>query len=147
MGTYMKVYHALNILRHTPLDWRVLWGDSDNMLHPILDVYYDNKLHKTFVTLFKEGDLDSYKNELSVKDFSNMLLKLPMNSFDSELVFNNFQETDYANAGMFESTSEILNVKGFRRAKYTEYDYTLKQYKKHHYVRMMLFNDDIDRRG
>lgn len=143
----MKVYHALNILRHTPLDWRVLWGDSDNMLHPILDVYYDNKLHKTFVVLFKEGDLDSYKNELSVKDFSNMLLKLPMNSFDSELVFNNFQETDYANAGTLESTSEILNVKGFRRAKYTEYDYTLKQYKKHHYVRMMLFNDDIDRRG
>lgn len=143
----MKVYHALNILRHTPLDWRVLWGDSDNMLHPVLDVYYDNKSHKTFVTLFKEGDLDSYKNELSVKDFSNMLLKLPVNSFNSQLVFNNFQETDYANAGMFESTSEILNVKGFRRAKYTEYDYTLKQYKKHHYVRMMLFNDDVDRRG
>lgn len=143
----MKVYHALNILRHTPLDWRVLWGDSDNILHPVLDVYYDNKLHKTFVTLFKEGDLDSYNNELSVKDFSNTLLKLPTNSFDSELVFNNFQETNYANAGMFESTSEILRVKGFRRAKYTEYDYTLKQYKKHHYVRMMLFNDAIDRRG
>lgn len=143
----MKVYHALNILRHTPLDWRVLWGDSDNMLHPVLDVYYDNKLHKTFVILFKEGDLDAHKNELSVKDFSNTLLKLPTNSFDSELVFNNFQETNYANAGMFESTSEILRVKGFRRAKYTEYDYTLKQYKKHHYVRMMLFNDAIDRRG
>jgi hypothetical protein len=143
----MKVYHALNILRHTPLDWRILWGDSDNLLHPVLDVFYNKDLHKTFVILFKEGDLDSYKNEISVKDFSNMLLKLPMNSFDSELVFNNFQETDYANAGMFESTSEILNVKGFRRAKYTEYDYTLKQYKKHNYVRMMLFNDDIDRRG
>ena len=143
----MKVYHALNILRHTPLDWRVLWGDSDNVLHPVLDVYYDNKLHKTFVALFKKGDLDSYKNELSVKDFSNMLLKLPVNSFDSGLVFNNFQETNYANAGMFESTSEILSIKGFRRAKYTEYDYTIKQYKKHHYVRMMLFNDDIDRRG
>lgn len=143
----MKVYHALNILRHTPLDWCVLWGDSDNILHPVLDVYYDSKLHKVFVILFKEGDLDAHKNELSVKDFSNMLLKLPTNSFDSELVFNNFQETDYASAGMFESTSEILRVKGFRRAKYTEYDYTLKQYKKHHYVRMMLFNDDIDRRG
>jgi hypothetical protein len=143
----MKVYHALNILRHTPLDWRVLWGDSDNLLHPVLDVFYNKDLHKTFVILFKEGYLDSYKNEISVKDFSNILLKLPMNSFDSELVFNNFQETDYANAGMFESTSEILNVKGFRRAKYTEYDYTLKQNKKHHYVRMMLFNDDIDRRG
>jgi hypothetical protein len=143
----MKVYHVLNVLRHTPLDWHVLWGDSDNLLHPVLDVFYNKDLHKTFVILFKEGDLDSYKNELSVKDFSNMLLKLQMNSFDSELVFNNFQETDYANAGMFESTSEILNVKGFRRAKYTEYDYTLKQYKKHNYVRMMLFNDDIDRRG
>lgn len=143
----MKIYHALSILRHTPLDWRVLWGDSDNILHPILDVYYDSKLHKVFVILFKEGDLDSYKNELSVKDFSNMLLKLPTNSFDSDLVFNNFQETNHANAGMFESTSEILCVKGFRRAKYTEYDYTLKQYKKHHYVRMMLFNDAIDRRG
>lgn len=143
----MKVYHALNILRHAPLDWPILWGDSDNMLHPVLDVRYDNKLHKTFVILFKEYDLDSYKNELSVKDFSNTLLKLPMNSFDSELVFNNFQETNYANAGMFESTSDVLSIKGFRRAKYTEYDYTLKQYKKRHYVRMMLFNDDIDRRG
>lgn len=143
----MKVYHALNILRHTPLDWRVLWGDSDNILHPVLDVYYDSKLHKAFVILFKEGDLDAHKNESSVKDFSNMLLKLPTNSFDSELVFNNFQETNYANAGMFESTSEILSIKGFRRAKYTEYDYTLKQNKKHHYVRMMLFNDAIDRRG
>ena len=70
-----------------------------------------------------------------------------MNSFDSELVFNNFQETNYGNAGMFEFTSEILNVKGFRIAKYTNYDYTLKQNKKHHYVRMMLFNDDLDRRG
>jgi hypothetical protein len=70
-----------------------------------------------------------------------------MDSFDSELVFNNFQETNYGNAGMFESTSEILNIKGFRRAKYTAYDYTLKQNKKHHYVRMMLFNDDLDRRG
>lgn len=48
---------------------------------------------------------------------------------------------------MFESTSEILNIKGFRKAKYTEYDYTLKQYKKHYYVRMMLFNDDADRLG
>lgn len=143
----MKVYHALNILRNTPLDWCVLWGDSDNILHPVLDVYYDSELHKAFVILFKEGDLDSHKNELSVKDFSNMLLNLPTNSFDSELVFNNFQETNHANAGMFESTSEILHVKGFRRAKYTEYDYTLKQYKKHHYVRMMLFNDAIDRRG
>lgn len=143
----MKVYHALNILRNTPLDWRVLWGDSDNILHPVLDVYYDSELHKAFVILFKEGDLDSHKNGLSVKDFANMLLKLPTSSFDSDLVFNNFQETNHANAGMFESTSEILRVKGFRRAKYTEYDYTLKQYKKHHYVRMMLFNDAIDRRG
>lgn len=143
----MKVYHALNILRHAPLDWRVLWGDSDNILHPVLDVYYDGKLHKAFVILFKEGDLESHKNESSVKDFYNMLLNLPTISFDSELVFNNFQETNYANAGMFESTSEILRVKGFRRAKYTEYDYTLKQYKKHHYIRMMLFNDAIDRRG
>lgn len=143
----MKVYHALNILRNTPLDWRVLWGDSDNILHPVLDVYYDSKLHKAFVILFKEGDLDAHKNESSVKDFYNMLLNLPTSSFDSDLVFNNFQETNHANAGMFESTSEILRVKGFRRAKYTEYDYTLKQYKKHHYVRMMLFNDAIDRRG
>lgn len=87
----MKVYHTLNILRHMPLDWRILWGDSDNMLHSVLDVYYDNKSHKTFVILFKEDDLDSCKNELSVKDFSNMLFKLPMNSFDSQLVFNNFQ--------------------------------------------------------
>ena len=76
-----------------------------------------------------------------------MLLKLPIDSFDSTLVFNNFQETNYSNAGMFESISEILNIKGFRRAKYTEYDYTLKQNKKHHYVRMMIFNDDLDRRG
>lgn len=143
----MKVYHALNILRNTPLDWCVLWGDSDNILHPVLDVYYDSKLHKAFVILFKEGNLDAHKNELSVKDFSNMLLNLPTSSFDSDLVFNNFQETDHANAGMFESTSEILSIKGFRRAKYTEYDYTLKQNKKHHYVRMMLFNDAIDRRG
>lgn len=143
----MKVYHALNILRHTPLDWRILWGDSDNILHPILGVSYKRELHKTFVILFKEGDLDSHKNDLSVKYFSNMLLKLPMNSFDSDLVFNNFHETDYANAGMFESTSKILNVKGFRRAKYIEYNHTLKQYKKYHYVRMMLFNDDVDRRG
>ena len=74
----MKVYHVLNVLRHMPLDWRVLWGDSDNILHPILDVYYDNKLHKTFAILFKACDLDSRKNELSVKDFSNMLLKLPV---------------------------------------------------------------------
>lgn len=116
-------------------------------LHPVLDVYYNKYSHKTFVTLFREGDLEAYKNELSVKDFSNMLLRLPMDSFDSELVFNNFQETNYGNAGMFEYTSEILNIKGFRRAKYTNYDYTLKQNKKHHYVRMMLFNDDLDRKG
>lgn len=143
----MKVYHALTILNHMPLDWRVLWGDSDNVLHPVLYVSYNKDLHKTFVNLFREGDLEAYKNELSVKDFANMLLRLPMNSFDSELVFNNFQETNYGNAGMFEMTSEVLNVKGFRKAKYTEYDYTLKQNKKHHYVRIMLFNDDIDRRG
>ena len=143
----MKIYKALTILHHMPLDWHVLWGDSDNLLHPVLDVYYNKDLHKTFVMLFKEGDLEAYKNELSAKDFANMLLKLPMNSFDSELVFNNFQETNYGNAGMFESTSEILNVKGFRRAKYTEYDYTLKQNRRRHYVRMMLFNDDLDRQG
>lgn len=86
----MKVYKALTILHHMPLDWCVLWGDSDNLLHPVLDVFYNKDSHKTFVTLFREGDLNSYKNELSVKDFSNMLLRLPMNSFDSELVFNNF---------------------------------------------------------
>jgi len=143
----MKVYKALTILNHMPLDWCVLWGDSNNILHPVLDVYYNKYLHKTFVTLFKESDLEAYKNELSVKDFANMLLRLPISSFDSKLVFNNFQETDYCNVGMFESTSEVLNIKGFRRAKYTEYDYTLKQNKKHHYVRMMLFNDNIDRRG
>lgn len=143
----MKIYKALTILNHMPLDWYVLWGDSDNLLHPVLDVHYNEDLHRTFVTLFKEGDLNSYKNELSVKDFATMLLRLPMNSFNSELVFNNFQETNYINAGMFESISEILNIKGFRRAKYTEYDYTLKQNKKRHYVRMMLFNDDLDRRG
>ena len=134
----MKIYKALTILHHMPLDWHVLWGDSDNLLHPVLDVYYNRDSHKTFVTLFREGDLEAYKNELSVKGFSNMLLRLPMISF---------QETSYGNAGMFESTSEILNVKGFRKAKYTAYDYTLKQNKKHHYVRIMLFNDDLDRRG
>ena len=143
----MKVYHALTVLQHMPLDWKLLWGDSYNLLHPVLGCTYNNSTHETLVTLFKEGDLDSYKNELSVKDFANMLLILPTNSFSSTLVFNNFQETDYGNAGMFESTSEILNIKGFRKAKYTSYDYTLRQYKKHHYVRMMLFNDDLDRRG
>lgn len=130
-----------------PNNWKLLWGDSDSSFHPVLDVYYNKDLQKTFVTLFRECDLEAYKNELSVKEFANMLLKLPMNSFDSELVFNNFQETNYCNAGMFETTSEVLNVTGFRKAKYTEYDYTLKQNKKHHYVRMMLFNDDLDRRG
>lgn len=143
----MKVYKALTTLRHMPLDWKLLWGDSDNWLHPVLDVYYNKDLHKTFVTLFREGDLEAYKTELSVKDFANMLLRLPMDSFNSELVFNNFQETNYGNAGLFEITSEILNVKGFRRAKYTAYDFNLSQNKKHHYVRMMLFNDDLDRRG
>jgi hypothetical protein len=143
----MKVYKALTVLSHMPLEWPILWGDSDNLLHPVLDVSYNKDTHKTFVTLFREGDLEADKNELSVKDLSNMLLRLPMNSFDSKLVFNNFQETNYGNAGLFEITSEVLNVKGFRRAKYTEYDYTLKQNKKHHYVRMMLFNDNIDRRG
>lgn len=143
----MKVYHVLTVLHHMPLDWSILWGDSNNLLHPVLDLSYNKDSHKTFVTLFREGDLEAYRNELSVKDFANMLLRLPMNSFDSELVFNNFQETDYANAGMFETTSEVLKVKGFRKAKYTIYDYTLKQNKKHHYVRMMLFNDNIDRRG
>ena len=143
----MKIYKATTILSHLPQDWPILWGDSDNLLHPVLDVLYNKYLHKTFVTLFREGDLEAYKNELSVKDFANMLLKLPMTSFDSELVFNNFQETSYGNAGMFEMTSEVLKVKGFRKAKYTTYDFTLKQNKKHHYVRMMLFNDNIDRRG
>lgn len=143
----MKVYKALTVLHHMPLDWHILWGDSDNLLHPVLDVSYNRDLHKTFVTLFRESDLDAYKNELSVKDFSNMLLRLPMNSFDSELVFNNFQETNYCNAGLFETTSEVLNIKGFRRAKYTEYDFNISQNRKHHYVRMMLFNDDLDRRG
>ena len=143
----MKIYKALTILHHMPLDWHILWGDSDNLLHPALDVYYNRDLHKTFVILFREGDLNAYESKLTIKDFSNMLLKLPIDSFDSELVFNNFQETNYCNAGLFETTSEVLSVKGFRRAKYTEYDYTLKQNKKHHYVRMMLFNDDLDRRG
>ena len=143
----MKVYKALTTLHHMPLDWHVLWGDSDNLLHPVLDVSYNKDTHKTFVTLFREGDLEAYKNELSVKDLSNLLLRLPMNSFDSELVFNNFQETNYGNAGLFEITSEVLNVKGFRKAKYTEYDFNLSQNKKHHYVRIMLFNDDLDRKG
>ena len=67
----MKVYHVLNALRSMPLDWHVLWGDSDNLLHPVLDVYYNKESHKTFVTLFRDGDIDSYKNRLSVKDFSN----------------------------------------------------------------------------
>lgn len=143
----MKIYKALTTLHHMPLDWHVLWGDSDNLLHPVLDVYYNKDLHKTFIILFREGDLEAYKNELPVKDFANMLLGLPMDSFDSELVFNNFQETNYGNVGMFKSTSEILNVKGLRKAKYTEYDYTLKQNKKHHSNIMMLFNDDLDKRG
>ena len=143
----MKVYKALTVLSRFPNDWNILWGDSDNLLHPVLGIYYNEDLHKTFVTLFREGDLEAYKNELQVKDFVNMLLKLPTNSLNSELVFNNFQETDYVSAGMFETISEVLTVKGFRRAKYTEYDYTLKQNKKHHYVRMMLFNDDLDRKG
>ena len=143
----MKVYKALTTLHYMPLDWHVLWGDSANLLHPVLDVCYNRDLHKTFVTLFREGDLEAYKKELSVKDFANILLRLPINSFDSELVFSNFQETDYVNAGMFELTNEILKVKGFRKAKYTEYDYTLRQNKKHHYVRMMLFNDSLDRKG
>lgn len=143
----MKVYKALTTLHHMPLDWHVLWGDSDNLLHPVLDVYYNKDLHKTFVNLFREGDLNSYKNELSVKDFANVLLKLPIDSFGSELVFNNFQETNYGNAGLFEYTSEILNVRGFRKAKYTEYDFNISQNRKHHYIRMMLFNDDLDRKG
>lgn len=143
----MKVYKVLTVLHHMPLDWHILWGDSDNLLHPVLDVSYNRDLHKTFVTLFREGDLEAYKNELSVKDFANALLKLPIDSFNSELVFNNFQETAYGNAGMFEHTSEVLNIKGFRRAKYTEYNFNISQNKKHHYVRMMLFNDDLDRRG
>ena len=67
----MKVYKALTILHHMPLDWPILWGDSDNLLHPVLDIYiyYSKDSHKSFVTLFREGDLYSYKNELSVKDF------------------------------------------------------------------------------
>ena len=143
----MKVYKVLTVLHHMPLDWHILWGDSDNLLHPVLDVSYNRDLHKTFVTLFREGDLEAYKNELSVKEYANALLKLPIDSFNSELVFNNFQETNYGNAGMFELTSEVLSIKGFRRAKYTEYDFKISQNKKHHYVRMMLFNDDLDRRG
>ena len=143
----MKVYHALTVLHHMPLDWQLLWGDSNNLLHSVLGVYYNKDLHKTFVTLFREGDLEAYKNELSVKDFTNVLLKLPIDSFNSELVFNNFHETNYGNAGMFEATSEILNIKGFRKAKYTAYDFNISQNRKHHYVRMMLFNDDLDRRG
>lgn len=143
----MKVYHVLNALRNMPLDWHVLWGDSDNLLHPVLDVYYNKDSHKTFVTLFRDGDIDAYKNRLSVKDFSNLLLRLPINSFDSKLVFNNFRESDSVNDCTFESIPEILNVKGFRRAKYTEYDCTLKQNRRRHYVRMMLFNNDLDRRG
>jgi hypothetical protein len=130
-----------------PLDWKLLWGDSDNSLHPVLGCTYNESTHKTLVTLFKDGDLDSHKNELSVKDFANMLLRLPMNSFNSTLVFNNFQKTKYGNTETFEFTSEIFNIKGFRRAKYTVYDSTLKQYKKYHYVRMMLFNSYFDRRG
>ena len=143
----MKVYHVLNALRNMPLDWHVLWGDSDNLLHPVLDVYYNKDSHKTFVTLFRDGDIDASKNRLSVKDLSNLLLRLPINSFDSKLVFNNFRESDSVNACTFESIPGILNVKGFRRAKYTEYDYTLKQNRRRHYVRMMLFNNDLDRRG
>lgn len=143
----MKVYKALTVLSHMPLDWPILWGDSDNLLHTVLDVCYNSDSHKTFVTLFREGDLEAYKNELSVKDFSNKLLRLPINSFDSELVFNNFQETNYGNAGMFKTIPEVLNVKGFRKAKYTAYDFNISQNKKYHYVRMMLFNDDLDRRG
>ena len=141
----MKVYKVLTVLHHMPLDWHILWGDSDNLLHPVLDVSYNRDLHKTFVTLFREGDLEAYKNELSVKEYANALLKLPIDSFNSELVFNNFQETNYGNAGMFELTSEVLSIKGFRRAKYTEYDFNISKNRKHHYVRMMLFNDDIDR--
>lgn len=144
---YMKVYKTLTTLHHMPLDWKLLWGDSCNLLHPVLGVYYNEDAHKTFVTLFRDGYLEAHKNELSVKDFANMLLKLPLNSFDSELVFNNFHETDYCNAGMFEYTSEILNIKGFRKAKYTEYDFNSSQNRKRHYVRMMLFNDDLDRKG
>lgn len=143
----MKVLHAIKVLKNLPQDWYIMWGDSDNLLHPVLDVYYNKDLHKTFVTLFREGDLEAYKTELSVKDFANMLLRLPMNSFDAKLAFNNFQETSYGNAGLFEITSEVLNVKGFRKAKYTAYDFNLSQNKKHHYVRMMLFNDDLDRKG
>jgi hypothetical protein len=130
-----------------PSDWNILWSDSGNLLQPVLGAYYNKYVHKTFVTLFREGDLKANENKLTVKEFANILLRLPLSSFDSRLVFNNFQETNYLNAGLFKQLPQVLNIIGFRRAKYTEYDYTLKQYKKHHYVRLMLFNDELDRRG
>lgn len=92
----MRIYHALTSLHHMPLDWKLLWGDSDNSLHPVLGCTYNESTHKTLVTLFKEGDLDSHKNELSVKDFANMLLRLPMNSFNStkELPLDSLEVVD-----------------------------------------------------
>ena len=63
----MKIYKVLTILHHMPLDWNVLWGDSSNLLHPALDVYYNKDLHKTFVIVLSMPVFGNSKSMLVSK--------------------------------------------------------------------------------
>lgn len=143
----MKVRKALSLLKNLPQDWELLWGDSCNLLRPVAGCEYNEDENKTYVILFECNSSKSYASVMIVNEFSTTLSNLTQKALDSDLVFHNFQESDCINPLEWEILSETLSVKGFRRAKYTFYDFNICKYVTHHYVRMMLFNDDLDRKG
>lgn len=129
------------MLKNLPPDWYVMWGDTKMILHNIGSVKYDCNDNVTEIVLFNDDGCTAYNKDVYTHELISKLSRLPQ---DSDLKFRAFGETDYVS--YFDPGSDFINVKGFRRAKYTDYSSPYFPYKQH-YVRMMLFNDALDWRG
>lgn len=137
----MKVSHAIKVLKNLPQDWYIMWGDSKMILHNIHSVKYNYKENFAEIVLFNNDGCTVYNKNVYTYELINKLSKM---SQDADLLFKSFNETNYMSH--FDLGDSFIKVKGFRRAKYT--DYTCKYYPhKEHYVRIMLFNDELDKKG
>lgn len=156
----MKVSHAIKVLKNLPQDWTIMWGDTRQILHNIVGVskarcsfHYDENFsycsdscdpYVETILFENREDGEEPNEEVKVADFVSRLSGMPQ---DTDLLFRNFIETSNASSSFFIKSAELLPIRGFRRAKYTEYDFNISRNKKYHYVRMMLFNDDLDKKS